>query len=170
MISIGLVGALLSLATLLQGWRVDGSFGLTRVHVLLALAATLLLALSQCWTALFLVGAWRSLARGGRGSSRPPWLTVGGCVLAVSLMVVNFVLGFRVYSGEAGTVVHMILGIGAVIWIFWSLAAAISAESRSPLRRCTRRRCRDPSPPLDRGTRGTDRRSAPPVCQLSRPH
>ena len=122
MLSIGLIAALLGVAAWLQGWWIDASLNPVRIHVLLALPATLLLALSQCWTAVFLLGAWRALRTGGVPRANTPWRAVTGSMLAVSLMVVSFVVGFRMYSGEASAVLHMILGTGAVVWSLWSLA------------------------------------------------
>lgn len=101
-----------------DGYRVDGSEGLSR-HVLLALLASLLLLFSHCWILFYLIGTGKvikgAVAEHGLDpemldqirefkNQTSPWL-----LLAMILAIVTFVLGGAVVTKSVPAWLHQVL-------------------------------------------------------------
>ena len=101
-----------------------------RLHILLALASSLLLLFSHCWIMFYLIGTGRAIKDAVRTGGLPPELyertkdfknrSYPSLMLAVGLAMATFILGGGVYTGAVPLWVHH--------GLFWlTLAAQLRA-------------------------------------------
>jgi hypothetical protein len=101
-----------------------------RLHILLALASSLLLLFSHCWIMFYLIGTGRAIKDAVRAGGLPPELyertkdfknrSYPSLMLAVGLAMATFILGGGVYTGAVPLWVHH--------GLFWlTLAAQLRA-------------------------------------------
>lgn len=144
MVLAGCLAALALAGVGAQGYRLaaepdDGLAG----HILVGMAAVLVLLLAHSWVLFYLLGASRVLREAARDAGRaealaPPLRALGRRVLppllaTVAAALATFVLGIGVYGGRAPELLH-----GALFWATLALQAWAAAAEWRALVACER--------------------------------
>lgn len=126
-LGFGLLALFTTLASALAAWAIEpGDEGAVRLHIVLALAAALLVSAAHLFFAVFLPRA--AVALNGEGESLPGWLpTALLAAAAIALTLAAVVVGVQSMSQSFRDAPHRWLAYAALV----AQVAALLVEGRS---------------------------------------